>query len=82
MARKLGHVVTVSVQMSVESSQNYITVGTLPEGWRPDWYVVVPAYMVGDTQGVYIDITTGGIVHAQNAHKEGTLYGSVTYVAR
>ena len=66
--------------MEVTTSQKYITVGTLPEGWRPDWYVVSKAYMAGDTVGVYLDITEGGVVHVQNANRAGVFYGAATYV--
>ena len=72
----------MSVLIETKSSDNYLDVGTLPEGWRPDWYVVCPAYMAGDTDGVYVDITTEGAVHAQPSGKAGKFYGMATFAVR
>ena len=70
----------MSASVDTKTSDNYLEVGTLPEGWRPDWYVVVPAYMAGDADGVYLDVNANGLVHVQPSGKAGKFYGVATFV--
>ena len=79
-ARKSGHVVTVYARLEVAEETEYRQVGTLPEGWRPDFYAVAPAYMAGATDTVYIDVRENGSVSVSSRKFTGTYYATVTFV--
>ena len=58
----------------------YRQVGTLPDGWRPDFYAVAPAYMAGATNNVFIDANTDGFVNVNSGKSTGSYYGTLTFV--
>ena len=58
----------------------YRQVGTLPDGWRPDFYAVAPAYMAGATDTVYIDVREDGSVSVNSGRFTGAYYATITFV--
>lgn len=58
----------------------YRQVGTLPEGWRTDFYAVAPAYMAGATDTVYIDVREDGSVSVNSSKFTGSYYATITFV--
>ncbi len=71
---------TVYARLEVAEETECRKVGTLPDGWRPDFYVVAPAYMAGATDTVYIDVREDGSISVSSSKFTGTYYATVTFV--
>lgn len=71
---------TVNARLEVAEETKYRQVGTLPDGWRPDFYVVAPAYMAGATDTVFIDVREDGSVSVTSGSFTGSYYATVTFV--
>lgn len=79
---KQGSVVTVTFDIKVEKGEAYTRLGTLPEGWRPQGYLVQPAFFSEPSSSIpYCDIKENGTVSVSPLGSGGNVYCVITYLA-